>query len=118
MLVGYNHNYRYKGVLYHVQTEDSGIRSPHIVTHLFQGGTILVTRKTSYADILSADNLEQRVQALMQEQHRQVLRRLRDGELDEQIGARPVTAPVAPPREETLEDIVLSYFTGGQERFS
>ncbi|MEJ2491185.1 MAG: hypothetical protein P8Y84_06150, partial [Desulfuromonadales bacterium] len=64
MVVGFNHNVHYQGVMYHVQTEDSGIRSPHIITLLYRGGTILASQKTSYADITKIDNLEHVVEEL------------------------------------------------------
>jgi hypothetical protein len=38
-VTGFNHNIKYKGKVYHVQTEDSGVNNPHIITHLFVGGT-------------------------------------------------------------------------------
>ena len=47
-LLGYNHNIRYNGRLYHVQTEDSGVNNPHIFTHLFHGGTILASHRSDY----------------------------------------------------------------------
>ena len=56
-VTGFNHNIKHKGKVYHVQTEDSGVNNPHIITHLFVGGNILASKKTSYADILNAENL-------------------------------------------------------------
>jgi hypothetical protein len=88
MVVGFNHNFRYRGTLYHVQTEDGGLKSPQIVTLLFSGGTILASRKTSYADIVKVNNLEQVVEELMKEQHREMLRQLKDGEFDDLIRQR------------------------------
>lgn len=85
MVVGFNHNFRYKGELYHVQTEDSGVRNPHIVTLLYTGGSIIASKKTSYAHLLQSDNLEKQVEETMKAQHREMLRRLRDGELDDLI---------------------------------
>ena len=85
MVVGFNHNFRYKGEVYHIQTEDSGVKSPNIVTLLYQGGTILGSKKTSYADIAKVDNLEQVVEELMKEQHKGMLRSLKSGEYDEVI---------------------------------
>lgn len=85
MVVGFNHNFTYKGVVYHIQTEDSGLKSPHIVTLLYHGGTILASRKTSYADIAKVDNLEQVVEELMKEQHKGMLRSLKNGEFDDVI---------------------------------
>ena len=99
MVVGFNHNFKYKGEVYHVQTEDSGVKSPHIITLLYKGGTILASKKTSYADITKVDNLEQVVEDLMKEQHREMLRRLKAGELDALlrgggVEAKPEPAPV------------------------
>ena len=85
MVVGFNHNFRYKGEVYHIQTEDSGVKSPNIVTLLYQGGTILASKKTSYADIAKVDNLEQVVEELMKEQHKNMLRSLKSGEFDDVI---------------------------------
>jgi hypothetical protein len=76
MLPGFNHNIKHNGRIYHVQTEDSGVSNPHIITHLFVGGNILATKKTSYADIVHADNLTVVVQELMEEQHKAMLRNL------------------------------------------
>jgi len=82
MVLGFNHNIKHNGRIYHVQTEDSGVDNPHIITHLFVGGNILATKKTSYADIVQAENLEQIVRELMQEQHKAMLRNLINGVYD------------------------------------
>jgi hypothetical protein len=83
MVVGYNHNVVYKGEVFHVQTEDSGIKNPHIITLLYRGGVILSSKKTSYADILQMNNVEPVVEELMKAQHKEMLRRLKSGEFDE-----------------------------------
>ncbi|MBJ6726459.1 hypothetical protein [Geomesophilobacter sediminis] len=82
MIAGFNHNIRYKGVIFHVQTEDGGIKNPRIVTQLFMGGTIICSQKTSYADIVSTDQVREVVEAIMKEQHKEMLRRLTGGEFD------------------------------------
>jgi hypothetical protein len=85
MILGFNHNVMYRGEVFHVQTEDSGVEIPNIVTLLYRGGVILCSAKTSYADILKMDNLEEVVEELMKEQHKGVMRRLKAGEFDERI---------------------------------
>ena len=87
MVVGFNHNFRYQGEMYHIQTEDSGRQNPHIITLLYHGGTILASKKTSYADITKVDNLELVVEELMKEQHKNMLRSLKAGEFDQEIKA-------------------------------
>lgn len=92
MVLGYNHNVMYKGEVYHVQTEDSGIANPHITTLLYKGGVILCSKKTSYADILKMENLEVVVAELMKEQHKDIMRRLKAGEFDAKDSPVPVSA--------------------------
>lgn len=84
-LVGYNTNVRHKGKLYHIQTEDSGVKRPHVITQLFaDGGRIIASEKTSYEESLGAENLAAIVKQLMQEQHKRVFIGLRDGAYDEE----------------------------------
>jgi hypothetical protein len=80
-ILGYNHNFRHRGLVFHVQTEDSGIDNPHIFTHLFNGGVVLSSRKLTY-DIGSAEEV---VKALMQAQHRAMLKDLKKGAFDDKI---------------------------------
>jgi hypothetical protein len=93
-LLGYNNNIRHKSRVFHVQTEDSGIRHPHIITHLFMdGGRILKSVKTSYADRLGAEGMADVVRQMMKEQHKAMLMDLRDGQYDHLVeaGAMPGT---------------------------
>lgn len=83
MVLGFNHNVVYKGEVFHVQTEDSGIKNPHIITLLYRGGVIISSKKTSYADIIAMDNLDSVVEELMKAQHKELMRRLKSGEFDE-----------------------------------
>src|SRR4026209_2682699 len=85
-LTGFNHKIKHKGKGYHVQTQDSCVNNPHIITHLFVGGNILASKKTSYADILNAENLSEVVRELMEEQHKAMLRNLINGVYDEVEG--------------------------------
>ena len=104
-LLGYNHNIRYGGRLYHVQTEDSGVNNPHIFTHMFYEGTILASKRADYA----AGDEDATVRGLMQVQHKGMLKDLRDGVYDAKISSFfgdpvPASAPApvedAPPPEE------------------
>ena len=92
-VLGYNHNIRYRGLVFHIQTEDSGVANPHIFTHLFHGGVILTSRKHDY----DASFPELRVKMLMQEQHKQVLRDLKKGKfrdkIDSYLGNHPDLVP-------------------------
>lgn len=109
MVLGFNHNVMYKGEVFHVQTEDSGVANPHIITLLYMGGVILCSKKTSYADILKMESLEQVVEELMKEQHKEMMRRLKAGEFDERAFSVPPVStgdtPSASPPAETAGDL-------------
>ena len=94
MVLGFNHNVMYKGEIFHIQTEDSGLANPHIVTLIYRGGVIISSKKISYDDIIKIENLETIVTELMKDQHRDMLRRLKAGEFDERA-----FSPVSPPQE-------------------
>ncbi len=66
-------------MVYHIQTEDSGIEHPHIITHLFVEGTILSTKKTSYKEHLENSKFEDIVRGMMRDQHKTMFVELRDG---------------------------------------
>jgi hypothetical protein len=78
--VGYNHNVKYGSRVYHVQTEDSGLPHAHFITHLFVGGNIVASTKTSYADKVADPDLAKTVRQLMEAQHKHMLKRLVSGE--------------------------------------
>ncbi len=95
-ILGYNHNVRHRGLLFHVQTEDSGVDNPHIYTHLFNGGVIISSRKLQY----DRGSAEEVVKALMQAQHKATLKELKAGIFDDKItsyfGDRPDLLDPAP----------------------
>ena len=88
MVPGFNTNVERHGVVFHLQSEDSGRSHPHIMTHLYHGGTILASEKQSYAEQVDHPELPSVVRRLMEEQHEALLARLENGELDRQISER------------------------------
>jgi len=82
-LLGFNNNVRHRGRIFHIQTEDSGVKNPRIVTHLFaDGGRIIKTTRTEYAEHVARADMQTFVRSLMKEQHKQMFTALRLGELD------------------------------------
>lgn len=105
-ILGYNHNIRHRGLIFHVQTEDSGVKTPHIFTHLFHGGVILSSRRLDY----DADSAEEAVKGLMQAQHKAMLKDLKVGSFDEKIDAYlgDVDGLEAPVRTRAARDTEVS----------
>jgi hypothetical protein len=126
MLIGYNTNVPYKGTMYHVQTEDSGVKSPVVITLLYIKGTILASKKTSYADIASSPDYKEKVRELMKEQHKAMIKELIAGKHTAGVDSppEPINKTVPPeqtpkaeaPREDpksqiskSLDDILLDF---------
>ena len=103
---GFNTNCRYRGVVFHVQTEDSGIKNPIIVTHLFHEGNVIASCRRDYSDQLGTRDWVERAREQMQAQHKTMLRQLIRGEHDVAIEAQGLEMVAAgeadPGREPTL----------------
>jgi hypothetical protein len=99
-VLGFNNNVRHRGRIFHIQTEDSGVRFARIVTHLFaDGGRIIKTAKTDYSEHAQKSDVTRIVRGLMKEQHRAMFTALRAGDLDHllerAIGPLSDTPPAA-----------------------
>lgn len=102
-LLGYNNNVRHRGRIFHIQTEDSGVNSPRIMTHLFaDGGRIVKSTRTDYSEHLEQNDMAVVVKNMMKEQHKAMFVALRSGDLDDLIGFSSESA-VEPPSKEKAE---------------
>lgn len=123
MLVGYNTNVTYKGNVYHIQTEDNGIKNPVIITLLYLKGTILSLKKISYAQLAASPDYKGKVRDLMKEQHKSMIKELVSGKFIAGGSTEPADKSDAikqeekPPEEsqikqqiaKSLDDILLDY---------
>ncbi len=101
--MGFNNNIKFHGVPYHVQTEDSGLDAPHIITHLFaDGGRVIKSHKRDYSEHVNRPDVADYVRGLMKAQHMEMVLMLRDGKFDGIIAGREVggvTMLTEPPQE-------------------
>ena len=82
-LLGFNNNVRHRGRIFHIQTEDSGVKFPRIVTHLFaDGGRIVKTTRTDYTEHVAKTDMAVVVRGMMKDQHKGMFAALRAGDLD------------------------------------
>jgi hypothetical protein len=89
--VGFNNNLKYKANVYHVQTEDSGLDKPHVITHLFaDGGRVIKSFKRSYAPEVNRTDIALFVRALMKGQQMEMVLGLRDGKFDQIIEGKTI----------------------------
>ncbi|MBV9947730.1 MAG: hypothetical protein JOZ69_12825, partial [Myxococcales bacterium] len=89
--VGFNNNVKYKNRTFHIQTEDSGLDKPHVITHLFaDGGRVIKSHKRSYAEHTAREDVALFVRKLMKGQQLEMALGLREGKFDEIIEGRAV----------------------------
>jgi hypothetical protein len=90
MVMGFNTDIKHDGVVYHIQTEprkDAGIE-----TIVYTRGAVIHKVKSSYQEMLnSPDFSDQKLKRVLEDQHRQVIARIRAGEI-----APPPAAPQKP----------------------
>jgi hypothetical protein len=81
--LGFNNNVKYRGQTFHIQTEDSGLDRPHVITHLFaDGGRVIKSHKRTYGDHVRRDDVALFVRQLMKAQQLEMALGLREGKFD------------------------------------
>ena len=89
--MGFNNNIKFKDQVFHVQTEDSGLDAPHIITHLFaDGGRVIKSHKRDYHEHVQRPDVTEFVRTLMKSQHLEMVLMLRDGRFDNIIAGHEI----------------------------
>ncbi|MDQ6787167.1 MAG: hypothetical protein M3033_10205 [Acidobacteriota bacterium] len=83
MITGFNTDIEYKGVTYHVQTEDKGVATPMILSLVYDRGTILASKRSPYDDLLVPDFDEQALSDRLQKQHKLICAAVRAGRIED-----------------------------------
>ncbi len=114
MLIGYNNDVKYRGKVFHIQTEDRGNLAMQIETQIFHAGAILDTRIVSYEDLIAGESDQEArnrtIKTLMQKTHKELYRNLFSGGYDHFVGLEPRGTDKVEEVEEDAED-----FTPGQD---
>lgn len=83
VISGFNTDVEFNGVVYHIQTEDKGLPSKKIISLVYDRGTILASKRTTYED-LENGNLDEKVLAeRVGKQHRLMCAAIKAGRIDE-----------------------------------
>ena len=94
--------------MYHVQTEDGGARNPVLTTLLYHKGEILLSEKSSYADVLVDDDWKEKVLGRMKDQHRGIIKDLMAGKHT----GEAQDAAAGEQKELSLEETIIEYIIG------
>jgi hypothetical protein len=83
VITGYNTDIEFEGVTYHVQTEDKGLAKPVILSLVYNGGTILASKRSPYQDLLESDFDEKLLEERLHKQHRVICAAIKAGRIEE-----------------------------------
>jgi hypothetical protein len=103
VITGFNTDVKYKGVVYHVQTEDKGPANPLIETLIYKGGEILGSRRLPYGELVKDPNDEATITKLMEDQHKGMMQEVKRGKFAPGGGDQTVLEDLS------LDEIVLAY---------
>jgi len=113
VITGYNTDVEHDAIVYHVQTEDTGAQAAEIISHVFVGGAILASKRTSYRDLLAHDPDDDMLRKRLERQHKLICAAVHAGRIEDlkqmtareaSLHAKPetsVTAANHPAAEET-----------------
>lgn len=80
MVTGFNTDIKHNGVVFHIQTEPR--KEGGIETTVYMRGAVIHSYKTSHLDFVnSPDYTEEKLKRILEDQHRQVIGRIRAGEI-------------------------------------
>jgi hypothetical protein len=83
VITGFNTDIEFQGTTYHVQTEDKGIKTPLILSLVYDRGTILASKRSAYNDLLIG-NLDEKILAeRLQKQHNLICAAVRTGRIED-----------------------------------
>ncbi len=83
VITGFNTDIEYKGVTYHVQTEDKGVATPLILSLVYNRGTILASKRSPYDDLLVPAFDEKALTERLQKQHKLMCAAVRAGRIED-----------------------------------
>jgi len=80
MITGFNTDVKHGDTVYHVQTEDKGLKNPLILSLIYVKGAILDAFRIRYHDFLASDRFsEALLQKILEFQHRQIVSAIKRG---------------------------------------
>jgi hypothetical protein len=83
VITGFNTDIEFQGTIYHVQTEDKGVKTPLILSLVYDRGTILASKRSAYNDLLIGNFDEKILAERLQKQHNLICAAVRTGRIED-----------------------------------
>jgi hypothetical protein len=102
VITGYNTDVQYGGVVYHVQTEDKGLRTPLILSLVYVGGEILAAKRAPYDDLIAGGFDEKILVQRLERQHKLICAAVHAGRIEDlkRMSGRDAAANASPAANE------------------
>jgi hypothetical protein len=84
---GFNSDVVFRGLNFHVQTEDWGLDNPYLVSRVYQSGAVVWSVKTPYSDVVGPGPISRfridsgTIRSALRHQHQKILDLLLGGQL-------------------------------------
>jgi hypothetical protein len=79
---GYNTRVDYRGDAYIVQTQDKGLGAQYVESLIYKSGRLLRSKRTFYTAFVADPDVKDRIERLMEEQHKAILGQIVEGRYD------------------------------------
>jgi hypothetical protein len=83
VITGFNTDIEFDGIVYHVQTEDKGLERPFILSLVYDGGTILASKRQPYDDLIASGFDENTLADRLNRQHSLICAAVTTGRLED-----------------------------------
>ncbi len=88
MVTGFNTDIKHNGVVFHIQTEPR--KEGGVETTVYVRGAVIHSQKTSHLDFTkSPEYTDEKMKKILEDQHRQIIARIRGGEIHPSVPAAP-----------------------------
>jgi hypothetical protein len=103
VITGYNTDVEYDGVVYHVQTEDKGLRTPLILSLVYVKGEILAAKRAPYDDLIAGGFDEKILVQRLERQHKLICAAVHAGRIEDlkRMSGREAVANTSAGADET-----------------
>jgi hypothetical protein len=79
---GYNTRVDYQGDSFIVQTQDKGLGAQYVESLIYKSGRLLATKRSFYTAFIEAPDVQDRIERMMEEQHKAILGQIVEGRYD------------------------------------
>jgi hypothetical protein len=113
VITGFNTDIEFQGTTYHVQTEDKGVKTPLILSLVYDRGTILASKRSAYDDLLIG-NLDEKILAeRLQKQHNLICAAVRTGRIEDlkRMTAKDSASKDKTTKVEKTNDVAIKNLT-------